>query len=55
MRTDGDPKATVIVAGMPSLLGRGVLTGTGAAIGGLLLLSVLAILIVAAIVFLLIR
>lgn len=40
-----------IVAGMPRLLGRGVITGTGAAIGGLLLLAIIAIVIVAAIVF----
>ncbi len=40
-----------IVAGMPTLLGRGVITGTGAAIGGLLLLAIISIIIVAAIVF----
>ncbi|TAK78745.1 MAG: preprotein translocase subunit SecY [Dehalococcoidia bacterium] len=39
-----------IVAGLPSLIGRGVLTGTGAAIGGLLLLTALAIAVVALIV-----
>ena len=32
-----------IVAGLPSLIGQGVLTGTGAALGGLFLLSVVAI------------
>ena len=39
-----------IVAGLPGLVGRGVLTGTGAAIGGILLLTVLAIVIIAFIV-----
>jgi preprotein translocase subunit SecY len=35
-----------IVAGLPSIVGRGVLTGTGAAVGGILLLAVVTILIV---------
>ncbi|MQA00398.1 MAG: preprotein translocase subunit SecY [Dehalococcoidia bacterium] len=39
-----------IVAGLPSLIGRGVLTGTGAAIGGIVLLVVIAVVIVALIV-----
>ena len=39
-----------IVAGLPSLIGQGVLTGTGAAIGGLLLLSGVAVAVVAFIV-----
>ena len=39
-----------IVAGLPSTIGRGVLTGTGAAISGLLLLSFVTLLIVALIV-----
>ncbi|MBM4411234.1 MAG: preprotein translocase subunit SecY [Chloroflexi bacterium] len=39
-----------IVAGLPSLIGRGVLTGTGAAIGGLLLLTLVAVAVVALIV-----
>jgi len=39
-----------IIAGLPALIGRGVLTGTGEAIGGLLLLSVIAIAIVGLIV-----
>ncbi|MEX2031923.1 MAG: preprotein translocase subunit SecY, partial [Dehalococcoidia bacterium] len=39
-----------IVAGIPGLIGRGVLTGTGAAIGGLLLLSSIALAVVAFIV-----
>jgi preprotein translocase subunit SecY len=39
-----------IVAGLPSLIGRNVLTGTGAALGGLLLLTLLAIGVVAFIV-----
>ena len=40
-----------IVAGLPSLIGRGVLTGTGAALGGLVLLSAITIAVVALIVF----
>ena len=40
-----------IVAGLPSLLGRGVLTGTGAAVGGLLLLTLITLAIVWSIVF----
>ncbi|MEE8422708.1 MAG: preprotein translocase subunit SecY [Dehalococcoidia bacterium] len=40
-----------IVAGMPRLLGRGVLTGTGAALGGMLLLSAVAVAVVALIVY----
>ncbi|MQC16873.1 MAG: preprotein translocase subunit SecY [Chloroflexi bacterium] len=39
-----------IVAGLPALIGRGVLTGTGAAIGGLLLLTTIALAVVALIV-----
>ncbi|MDP2327135.1 MAG: preprotein translocase subunit SecY [Dehalococcoidia bacterium] len=39
-----------IVAGLPSLIGQGVLTGTGAAIGGLLLLTAIALAVVALIV-----
>ena len=39
-----------IVAGLPSLIGRNVMTGTGAALSGLLLLSLLAIGVVAFIV-----
>ena len=39
-----------IVAGIPGLIGRGVLTGTGAAIGGLLLLTIIALAVVALIV-----
>jgi len=39
-----------IVAGLPSLIGRGVLTGTGAAIGGLMLLVAIALAVVALIV-----
>jgi preprotein translocase subunit SecY len=39
-----------IVAGLPSLIGRGVLTGTGAAIGGVMLLILVAIGVVALIV-----
>jgi len=39
-----------IVAGLPSLIGRNVMTGTGAALSGLLLLTVLAIGVVAFIV-----
>ncbi|MDA1009891.1 MAG: preprotein translocase subunit SecY [Chloroflexi bacterium] len=39
-----------IVAGLPALVGRGVLTGTGAAVGGLLLLTILALAIIALIV-----
>jgi len=39
-----------IVAGLPGLIGRNVLTGTGAALGGLLLLTVMAIGVVAFIV-----
>jgi preprotein translocase subunit SecY len=39
-----------IVAGLPGILGRGVLTGTGAAVGGILLLAVVTVLIVAFIV-----
>ncbi len=39
-----------IVAGLPGILGRGVLTGTGAAVGGMLLLAVVTVLIVAFIV-----
>ncbi len=35
-----------IVAGLPGIVGRGVLTGTGAAIGGILLLAVVTVLIV---------
>ena len=35
-----------IVAGLPGIIGRGVLTGTGAAIGGILLLAVVTVLIV---------
>ena len=35
-----------IVAGLPGIVGRGVLTGTGAAVGGILLLAVVTILIV---------
>ena len=40
-----------IVAGLPSLIGRGVLTGVGAAAGGLLLLTAIALVVIAAIVF----
>ena len=40
-----------IVAGMPRLLGRGVLTGAGAALGGLLLLTAITIAVVALIVY----
>jgi preprotein translocase subunit SecY len=40
-----------IVAGLPSLIGNGVLTGAGAAITGLLLIAGVAIVLVAAIVF----
>ncbi len=39
-----------IVAGIPGLVGRGVLTGTGAAVGGLLLLTIIALAVVALIV-----
>jgi preprotein translocase subunit SecY len=39
-----------IVAGLPGLIGRGVLTGTGAAVTGLVLLSIVAIAVVALIV-----
>jgi preprotein translocase subunit SecY len=39
-----------IVAGLPSLIGQGVLTGTGAAIGGLILLTVVAVAVIAMIV-----
>jgi preprotein translocase subunit SecY len=39
-----------IVAGIPGLIGRGVLTGTGAAVGGLLLLTAIALAVVAFIV-----
>lgn len=39
-----------IVAGLPGLLSRGVLTGTGAAFGGLLLLAVITVAVVALIV-----
>jgi len=39
-----------IVAGIPSLIGRGVLTGTGAAVGGLLLLTTIALAVIALIV-----
>lgn len=39
-----------IVAGLPGLIGRGVLTGTGAAFGGLLLLAAITIAVVALIV-----
>ncbi|MDA0256664.1 MAG: preprotein translocase subunit SecY [Chloroflexi bacterium] len=35
-----------IVAGLPGILGRGVLTGTGAAVGGILLLAIVTVLIV---------
>jgi preprotein translocase subunit SecY len=35
-----------IVAGLPGIVGRGVLTGTGAAVGGILLLAVVTVLIV---------
>ena len=35
-----------IVAGLPTLLGRGVMTGTGAAIGGLLLLLIITVAVV---------
>src|SRR3546814_7121661 len=38
------------VAGIPSLVGRGVLTGTGAAVGGLLLLTAIALAVIALIV-----
>ena len=40
-----------IVAGLPGLIGRGVLTGTGAALGGLLLLVAITIAVVALIVY----
>ena len=40
-----------IVAGMPRLLGRGVITGAGAALGGLLLLTAITIAVVALIVY----
>jgi preprotein translocase subunit SecY len=40
-----------IVAGMPSLLGSGLLTGTGTAITGFVLLAIIAIVLVASIVF----
>ena len=40
-----------IIAGLPTLVGRGVLTGTGAALGGLLLLSAITIAVVALIVY----
>ncbi len=40
-----------IIAGLPSLVGRGVLTGTGAAIGGLVLLAAITIGVVALIVY----
>ena len=40
-----------IVAGLPRLLGRGVLSGTGAVVGGLLLLVVITIAVVALIVY----
>ena len=40
-----------IVAGLPGLIGRGVLTGTGAAISGMLLLVVIALAVVALIVY----
>ena len=40
-----------IVAGLPSLIGRGVLTGTGAALGGLLLLIGITVAVVALIVY----
>ncbi|MSQ41435.1 MAG: preprotein translocase subunit SecY [Dehalococcoidia bacterium] len=40
-----------IVAGMPQLLGRGALSGAGAAIGGLLLLLLIAIAVVALVVY----
>jgi len=40
-----------IVAGMPSLISRNILTGTGQAIQGLLILSVFTVLLVGAIVF----
>src|SRR5690606_978105 len=39
-----------IVSGLPSLIGRGVLTGTGAAIGGIMLLILIVLGIVALIV-----
>ena len=40
-----------IIAGLPTLVGRGVLTGTGAALGGLLLLTAITIAVVALIVY----
>ena len=40
-----------IIAGLPSLVGRGVLTGTGAAVGGLLLLTVITVGVIALIVY----
>jgi preprotein translocase subunit SecY len=40
-----------IIAGLPSLVGRGVLTGTGAAIGGLILLTIITVGVVALIVY----
>ena len=40
-----------IVAGLPGLIGRGVLTGTGAALGGILLLVAVAVAVVALIVY----
>jgi preprotein translocase subunit SecY len=39
-----------IVAGLPSLVGQGVLTGTGAAVGGLLLLVIVTLAVIALIV-----
>jgi preprotein translocase subunit SecY len=39
-----------IVAGLPGLIGQGVLTGTGAAVGGLLLLTIIALAVIALIV-----
>ena len=40
-----------IVAGLPSLFGRGILTGTGEAVTGFLVLGVMTLLIIASIVF----
>ena len=40
-----------IIAGLPGLIGRGVLTGTGAALGGLLLLTLITVAVVALIVY----
>ena len=40
-----------IIAGLPALVGRGVLTGTGAAIGGLVLLTAITVGVVALIVY----